>query len=285
MRIMNLIVSKEHGYELLDCGEERKLERFGTVILDRPSPQAIWPRMTPESWQAAQAVFTRHESGNGEWTTRRNAPVGPWKTTLNDLTFEIRLTGFGNVGLFPEHSVHWGWLRDTIARGAAAKPTILNLFGYTGGASLVCARAGAHVVHVDAAKAVNAWGIVNAKANQLPEGNIRFLCEDALKFVNRELRKGRRYDGIILDPPSFGRGASGEVWKIERDFYPLLVKCAELLSDTPCFLLVTAHSPGISPVTLENLIPPKHGIVESGEMLIQSPRAILPAGVYARWTP
>jgi len=284
---MNLFVSEDTGYALLDCGDERKLERFGPWILDRPSPQAIWPKRTPQRWSEAHAFFERQESGNGEWRVHQPKCHTPWRAQFFGLQFEIRLTGFGNVGLFPEHRAHWDWLRDNIRTRAqtADAPHILNLFAYTGGASLVCALAGARVTHVDAAKAVNAWAIANAKHNHSPAERLRFLAEDAPKFINREIRRGRRYDGIILDPPSFGRGTAGEVWKIERDFYPLLCLCQELLSEHPLFLLITAHSPGITPMSLQSLMPMTDGTWQRGEMLLQSPHAALPAGVYLRWTP
>jgi len=282
---MNIQIVTSEGYELLDCGDERKLERFGLFILDRPAPQAIWPKSREALWKKAHAAFQRHEDGQGDWRTPGMSAKTPWKIPFGELQFELRLTGFGNVGIFPEHSAHWKWMDSRIRANAAAPASVLNLFGYTGGASLICARAGARVTHVDAAKAVNAWAIGNAEANAQADGSVRCLAEDALKFAAREIRRKKKYDAIIVDPPSFGRGAAGEVWKIERDFHTLLLLCAQILSETPLFMLVTAHSPGVTPVSLENLMPVKTGTVESGEMLLMSPDRALPSGVFARWTP
>jgi 23S rRNA (cytosine1962-C5)-methyltransferase len=271
------------GYELADSGEGRKLERFGEVLLDRPSSQAIWPRTHPERWEEARAVFLRGEGGGGEWQTRGAELPEAWSAELGDLVFEIRLTGFGNVGLFPEHSSHFAWMRELVAGREGAR--VLNLFAYTGGATIACARGGAGAVHVDSARAVNGWAKLNAERSGVADDAVRYLADDATKFVKREIRREHRYEGIVLDPPSFGRGPKGEVWKLERGLAPLIASCVELLSDDPLFLLLTAHSPGVTPAVLRAVLAPLHGNVESGEMLLEGGGPALPAGAYARWTP
>jgi 23S rRNA (cytosine1962-C5)-methyltransferase len=278
---MDLEITAFEGWELLDSGDERKLERMGSVVLDRPCPQAIWPPRDPALWKKAHASFARKESGQGDWTVERGAPES-WKALWGKIRFELRLTGFGNVGLFPEHAAHWTWMQELLA--ARPKARVLNLFGYTGGASMACAQAGADVTHVDAARSVNGWAQTNAELSQPLAGTVRYLAEDAAKFVKREARRESLYDGIILDPPTFGRGAKGEVWKIERDLWPLLDACAEILSKKPLFTLLTAHSPGVTPRVLEiaaaRLGAPRQ--IDFGEMLLKGAGPAVPAGAYAR---
>lgn len=279
---MDLETGRFEGYELVDSGGGRKLERFGDVLVDRPCPQAIWLANPSAPWRKAAAIFQRGEGGTGDWITK-----GPlkesWPARLRDLDFEIRLTGFGNVGLFPEHTCHWDWMNELIkARGEA---TVLNLFAYTGGATIACALAGAKVVHVDAARSVNTWAMANGVRAGLRDGAARYLGDDAMKFVRREERRGNRYDGIIMDPPTFGRGAKGEVWKIDRDFSDLAKACQGLLSDAPLFALATSHSPGVAPSVLRALLSSWGGSVEAGEMLIVGGGPPLASGVHARWTP
>ena len=281
------------GWELVSCGDGRKLERFGAVLLDRPAAQAIWPADPVAPWAAADAAFQRGEGGTGDWQTGPGAAPSTWEALWRGLRFELRLTGFGNVGLFPEHAAHWAWLEEMIGRrtaadGPGAAPVeVLNLFAYTGGASLAAARAGARVTHLDGARAVNTWAALNAERSGIPEGRLRCVTDDALGFVRREARRARRYDIIILDPPTFGRGARSEVWKIERDLHPLLIACRELLAETPLGVLLTAHSPGVTAAVLRALLAPFGGRVEAGEMLLcgTADAPPLPAGVYARWTP
>jgi len=279
---MDLETGKFEGYELVDSGDGRKLERFGEAIIDRPCPQAIWPRREKAGWKDAAATFQRGEGGSGEWTSRKPLPES-WPAKIGDLDFEIRLTGFGNVGLFPEHACHWGWIADLLRVRKDAR--VLNLFAYTGGATMACAAAGASVVHVDAARSVNNWAMINAKRSHLPEDAVRYLGDDALKLTRREGRRSRRYEGIILDPPTFGRGTKGEVWKIERDFFALCKACREIVSERPLFALLTSHSPGVTPAVLRTMLAPWGGSVEAGEMLLAGGGPALPSGVYARWTP
>ncbi len=268
------------GYALVDSGGGRKLERFGGVLLDRPAPQAIWDPRPDAPWKEARARFDRREGGNGDWTPRGGPLPGPWTAVFGGGELEIRLTGFGNVGLFPEHAAHFGWLAERLR--SVPDPEVLNLFAYTGAASLACARAGARVTHVDAARQVNAWAKQNLERSGVTEGFVRFLADDAVKLVQRELRRGRRYRGVIADPPSFGRGPSGEVWKLEEHLPGLVNRCLELLDDDG-FLLLTAHSPGISSGVLAALLSPPGDILETGEVLLHGDGPPLPAGVYARF--
>jgi len=280
---MDLYIDNLVGYELLGSGDGRKLERIGDVIIDRPSPQAIWKKDESAPWDSAQAVFKRKEGGTGDWIYPKDKPLDAWLIELGDLKFEIRLTGFGNIGVFPEHFAHFDWMSELISK--RENPKILNLFAYTGGASMACARAGATVTHVDAAKSVNGWAISNAKQSGIPKEGLRFLADDALKFVNREDRRGNSYDGIILDPPTFGRGTKGEVWKIERDLFKLLDASERLLSENPQFVLLTCHSPGITPSVLSSMLESLGKNTTSGEMLLRGSGPPLPAGAFARWTP
>jgi 23S rRNA (cytosine1962-C5)-methyltransferase len=271
------------GYQLISSGGGRKLERFGDAIIDRPAPQAIWPAHDKTPWKEASAVFQRSEGGTGDWQISPGRLPENWRAAWNDLTFEIRPTGFGNVGLFPEHVCHWSWMADKLEGRDSLE--VLNLFAYTGGATMACARAGARVTHVDAAKSVNGWAITNADLSSIPKDSIRYIADDALKFVKREARRGRRYDGIIMDPPTFGRGAKGEVWKIERDLHKLLEICRSLLSSNPLFLVVTSHSPGVTPRVLGSMLSSFGSRVEYGEMSLLGGGPPLPAGSFARWTP
>jgi 23S rRNA (cytosine1962-C5)-methyltransferase len=280
---MDLQIHRFAGYEFVASGCGRKLERFGAVLVERPSPQAIWLRDEGKPWDQAQASFLRNEGGTGDWKIHQKPLPETWQAKWNDLTFEIRLTGFGNLGLFPEHTAHWAWMADRIRTCRSSR--ILNLFAYTGGASMACARAGAKVTHVDAAKSVNSWAMVNSNLSEIPSDGIRYLADDAVKFVKRELRRNKQYDGIILDPPTFGRGTKGEVWKIERDLHVLLELCRSLLSSNPLFVLLTSHSPGITPSVLGSMLFNFGTGIESGEMLIKGEDRPLPSGAYARWIP
>lgn len=278
---MDLEIGNFEGWELIDSGGERKLERFGAHLLDRPCPQAIWPQRRPERWRDAAAEFQRGEGGQGEWTKAGGTPEA-WPAAWGGIRFEVRLTGFGNVGVFPEHAAHWPWMQELLRGRPGAG--VLNLFAYTGGASLACAAAGAVVTHVDSARSVNGWAADNASLSAPNAGAIRYIAEDAAKFVKREARRGRRYDGIIIDPPTFGRGAQGEVWKIERDLWPLVAACAELLAEAPLFTVLTAHSPGVTPRVLGAALDAlgRRGRLEHGEMLLSGEGPAVPAGAYAR---
>ena len=278
-------------YALLDSGNGRKLERFGAYVLARPCAQAIWrPRLPPAEWEAAHAAFDR-ESGN-RWHSRERLP-DEWNVEVDALRFRLSGTDFGHLGIFPEQRESWRWIGERVqaARGAAAQEPVrvLNLFAYSGGSTLAAARAGAEVCHLDASAGMVEWARANAALNALEQAPIRWIVDDAHKFLARELRRGRRYEGLILDPPSFGRGAKGEVYKIERDLPQTLDLCRQLFSAAPRFLLLSAHTPGITPVVLENLLAERFedvpGRLASGEMVLAGAAGVrpLPSGCMARW--
>ena len=285
-------------YSLIDSGNEMKLEQIGKYRIVRPSPQAVWtPRLAQSDWRSADATYERSSSGGGEWKFK--TPTSRKFQMLYDaIGFEIKLTDFGHLGLFPEQAPNWQWLRDLIRTRMAytnnANLDVLNLFAYTGGSTLACSQAGAHVVHVDAAKGVVDWAKDNAKASHLHERPIRWIVDDVLKFVAREARRNRRYHGIILDPPSFGRGPKGEVFKIENDLMPLLAACKEILANDALFVLLSCHTPGFTPLTLHNelleMVSDRPGAIESAEMVIaerdrvNTPGRLLASGAYARWS-
>jgi 23S rRNA (cytosine1962-C5)-methyltransferase len=279
-------------YVLLDSGNEMKLERVGEYTLVRPSPQAIWrPRLDKSEWAKADAVFNRTSDGEGSWDWRRKVKR-EFDIIYNNIAFSIRLTNFGHLGLFPEQADNWNWMREVIRKRMAKTSNrnlhVLNLFAYTGGSTLACSQAGAHMIHLDAAKGVVDWARKNAKTCDLDERPIRWLVDDAVKFVEREVRRNHTYQGIIFDPPSFGRGPKGEVFKIEHDLMPLLEACKELLARDGLFLLYSCHTPGFTPLTLENqlaeAVAGRKGKLESGEMTVaERGGRKLPSGAYVRW--
>ena len=282
----------DNEYVLLDSGNEMKLERVGEYTLVRPSPQAIWrPQLSQAEWSRADAVYTRSSEGSGAWEWKRKIKR-EFDILYNNISFNIHLTDFGHLGLFPEQVDNWNWLRQIIrkrlVRTNYRNLYVLNLFGYTGGSTLACSQAGAHLVHVDAAKGVVDWARKNTQQSKLEDRPIRWLVDDAVKYVEREVRREHTYHGIILDPPSFGRGPKGEVFKIENDLVPLLEACRTLLAPDALFLLYSCHTPGFTPLTLENqlldVVASRDGSLESGEMMVtaQSGRS-LPSGTYARW--
>ncbi|HXE34277.1 MAG TPA: class I SAM-dependent methyltransferase [Verrucomicrobiae bacterium] len=228
-------------YELLDTGSGRKLERFGSVTLTRPEPQADWPPALPErSWNAAHANFIQQpRSKNGEWKFRQSVP-SRWPMTRKNLSFWVEPTPSGHLGVFPDQACHWDWLASLIA--SAAPPRVLSLFGYTGLATLATAAAGANLTHVDASRKAIKWARENQSLSQLTGCPIRWLVDDAQSFVEREVRRGRTYDGLILDPPRFGRGPKGELWKMEKSLPALLRQCRKLLSPTPLFVLLNIYT-------------------------------------------
>ncbi len=274
-----------NGYELLDSGNGAKLERFGEVVLARPCAQAVWQPQRPARWKDADATFDREE-GN-RWHGRSRLPK-EWAIDVDGTRFRLSGTDFGHLGIFPEQRAQWAWIRETVA--AAHRPLrVLNLFAYSGGSTLAAARAGAEVCHLDASKGMVQWARANAALNGLESHPIRWIVDDAHKFLNREIRRGRRYDGIILDPPTYGRGGNGETYKIERDLTETLRLCRALLSDAPRFLLLSAHTPGHTPVVLSNVLTQAlrglGGAVSAGEMLLTGAPDVfpLPSGAYARW--
>lgn len=279
-------------YALLDSGHGRKLERYGPYRIVRPEEQAIWtPRRPPAEWEAADATFVGigDDEADGRWRYRK--PLREtWPMSVDGINFLGRFTSFRHVGVFPEQIVHWAWLGERIA--AAKRPgKVLNLFAYTGIASLVAARAGAEVVHIDASKRAIGWARENQIAAGLGALPIRWICEDAVKFVEREQRRGNRYDGIILDPPKFGRGPKGEVWDLFAGLPPLMRACVSLLSDTPLFLILTAYSIRASFLSIHELsaecLAVRGGLIESGELVIREEGGGrgLSTSLYSRWSP
>lgn len=272
-------------YELLDSGDQRKLEKFGPFILSRPCSQALWKPVLPSSdWARADASFSR--DGGNKWVCKSKLPPF-WTASLQGLKFKISLTDFGHVGIFPEHSTLWEGVRTALS--GRKEPRVLNLFAYSGGATLAAARSGAKVCHVDASKGMVAWARDNAELNQLSGLPIRWIIDDVFKFLEREVRRGSRYEGIILDPPSFGRGSRGEVFKIEQDIHGLIALCLQLLSEEACFFLLTTHTLGMTPLVMEQLLKQKllqkQGVVDAGEMLLPAARHWqLPCGSFVRWT-
>lgn len=282
------------GYELLDSGFCRKLERFGEQVFARPSAQAIWrPRLGHEEWEArADATFRRDGEDSG-WTARRQL-ADRWEMSIDGLRFRLARTEFGHVGVFPEQRACWSWVAERIARAVAARagqrrPEVLNLFAYSGGSTLAAARAGASVCNVDASRPMVGWARENAELNDLGDWPVRWILDDVLKFLAREARRGRRYDGVILDPPTFGRGPKGEIYKIEQAVVETINACLKVLSEEPLFLLMSSHTPGYTPTVLSNLLVdlvPAGGDVEAGEMLLTGTDDVLPlpSGAWAGWT-
>ncbi|MBD0380501.1 class I SAM-dependent methyltransferase [Paenibacillus sedimenti] len=277
-------------YELLDTGGGEKLERWGTYVLRRPDPQIIWPlvKETP-AWRSADAHYHRSSSGGGQWEYRTELPER-WTITYDQkLTFYIKPTGFKHTGLFPEQAVNWKWMIEKI-QGAGRPIKVLNLFAYTGGASLACAYAGAEVCHVDASKGVVQWAKENLHLSGMGSRPVRFITDDVFKFVQREQRRGSKYDAIIMDPPSYGRGPNGETWKLEDDLYPFIQTCMSILTDNPLFLLINSYTTGISATVLHNILSmamkEKHGgTISSGEigLPITHSGLKLPCGILGRW--
>lgn len=270
-------------YQILDAGGGQKLERWGAYTLLRPDPQAVWPMAKA----FADAVYHRSASGGGHWEFSRALPES-WTIAYGDLNFIVRPTGFKHTGLFPEQAVNWDWMRGLLS-AHKGKARVLNLFAYTGGATCACAAAGAEVAHVDAAKGMVVWARQNAAGSGLLSAPVRYLVDDCVKFVKRELRRGSRYDGILMDPPSYGRGPDGEMWKIEDSLFSLVSDCAGLLSDDPAFFLINSYTTGLAPSVLYDVLTvalPK-GRVESGEvgLPIQRDGLVLPCGASGRWTP
>ncbi len=275
-------------YEVLDTGDGEKLERWKDVILRRPDPQTIWPKADPALWSRADAVYHRSERGGGQWEFRRRLPER-WTVGHGGLEFYVRPTGFKHTGLFPEQGANWIWMADLIRRSGRRDLRVLNLFGYTGGATLACARAGAHVTHVDAAKGMVSWAKENRELSGLPETSFRWIVEDAMRFVQREIRRGNSYDGILMDPPSYGRGPSGEVWKLENELFSLVDTSAQALSGEPLFFLINSYTTGFQASVLDNMLGKCvrsrfGGRTDCGELCLPvTSGGVLPCGASGRW--
>lgn len=280
---------QQNHYYLVDSGNGRKLERFGPYLLSRPCSQAVWrPQLSDKEWDKADATFSREQEN--KWTHKRPLPE-TWNIEVAGIIFKISSTDFGHLGIFPEQKPFWEWLQATIKSHVTPsfKPRVLNLFAYSGGSTLAAAKAGAAVCHLDASKGMVAWARENAALNCLEQAPIRWIVEDVKKFLFREQKRGSRYEGIILDPPSFGRGAKGEIFKIEEEIVTLLQDCRALLSDKPLFILFSCHTPGFTPLVMRHLMAQAmeglKGSLDVGEMVLSGQGQVLevPSGTYARW--
>ena len=277
----------EQGRTLLPIIEQ--LEKWGDVILSRPDPQIIWKdKSYPEKWKNINATYHRSKTGGGTWEYNKKMPQ-QWQIKYKDLTFNIKPMGFKHTGLFPEQAVNWDWMIDKI-KNAKREIKVLNLFAYTGGATVACASAGASVCHVDSSKGMVTWAKENITSSGLVERPVRYIIDDVVKFVNREIRRGNKYDAIIMDPPSYGRGANGEVWQFENNIYDLVELCTNVLSDNPLFFLINSYTTGISSKVLENILnltvnKEHNGKVSSGEigLPMENSKLVLPCGIYGRW--
>ena len=280
-------------YELLDASGGQRLERWGEYILIRPDPQIIWDTpKTDKRWKNAHGIYRRSRNGGGNWTVS-NMPES-WSVVYGELKFKLRPMGFKHTGLFPEQAANWDWFGPLIRKRKSEKAgktvSVLNLFAYTGGATAAAALAGASVCHVDASKGMVAAAKENLRLSGLGEAPVRYIVDDCRKFVEREIRRGHSYDGIIMDPPSYGRGPGGEVWKLEECAYDLISLAAQLLSDDPLFFLVNSYTTGLSPATMGYMIMESintPGGVQCGELglRVSASGLCLPAGASARWTP
>ncbi|MDR2505248.1 MAG: class I SAM-dependent methyltransferase [Oscillospiraceae bacterium] len=273
-------------YELIDTGDGEKLERWGSVTLRRPDPQVIWKKSAPDEWRKADASYTRSETGGGAWEFVRKVPES-WTMRYGELSFTVRPTGFKHTGLFPEQAANWDWVVSLI-RNAGRPIRVLNLFAYTGGATLAAASAGARVTHVDAAKGMVQWAKENYKLSGLAEDSARWIIDDALAFVLREARRGNKYDAVIMDPPSYGRGPDGSMWKLERDLFGFCEACRNVLSDTPLFLLISSYTTGLQPIAIANVMSRAFripfGSIHANELALPvTSGGLLPAGSACRW--
>lgn len=285
-----LITNDWNDYELIDasCGE--KIERWGEVYLLRPDPQVIWDNgsLLDKYHNMIHAVYYRSNKGGGHWENLKSTPSS-WKINYKNLTFNIKQMGFKHTGLFPEQAVNWNFMINKIKR-ANRDIKVLNLFAYTGGATVACLSAGAHVTHVDSSRGMVDWCKENVACSGLQGDHIRYIVDDVVKFVQREIRRGNKYDAIIMDPPSYGRGANGEVWDIEKNLNYLIEICTEILSDNPLFFLINSYTTGLSSYVLENILKltvnkKVNGIVTCGEVgiPIKENGLVLPCGIYGRW--
>ena len=276
-------------YKILDMANGQKLESWGGIILSRPDPQIVWSeKQFSKLWDKSNAIYHRSKQGGGSWEYKKNTPER-WTVKYKDLTFNIKLMGFKHTGLFPEQAVNWDYMIDKITN-SNRHINVLNLFAYTGGATVACAYAGADVVHVDSSKGMVSWAKENIVSSNLEDRYVRFIVDDVIKFVEREIRRGHKYDAIIMDPPSFGRGANGEVWNIEESLFKLIKLCEQVLSDDPLFFLINSYTTGMSPTVLENVLnltinKKYNGLVSSGEvgLKMENSNLILPCGIYGRW--
>ena len=281
------IASDWKDYEVIDTGDGEKLERWNDIILRRPDPQAIWPKQKPALWDHADAHYHRSQKGGGEWEFFKRLPER-WTIHYGALKFYVRPTGFKHTGLFPEQAVNWDWMANLI-RKAKRPIRVLNLFGYTGGATCACAMVGAKVTHVDAAKGMVQWAGENRKLSEIDETSVRWIVDDALKFVQREARRGNVYEGILMDPPSYGRGPGGEVWKLENELFGLVEACEKVLAQDALFMLINSYTTGLQPAVLNNMLAmtaarSRGGKISADEIVLPvTAGGVLPCGASGRW--
>ena len=276
-------------YELIDMANGEKLEKWGNKILIRPDPQIIWKqKQNPKAWDKADAIYKRSKTGGGNWKYKKRLPES-WQIKYKNLTFNIKPMGFKHTGLFPEQAVNWDWIINKI-KTEKREIKVLNLFAYTGGATVAALSAGASVCHVDSSKGMTAWAKENVASSGLADKKVRYIVDDVIKFVNREIRRGNKYDAIIMDPPSYGRGTNGEIWQFEENICDLVTLCEQVLSEDPLFFLINSYTTGISAKVLENIlnlnIEKKHkGSVTSGEigLPMKNSKIVLPCGIYGKW--
>ncbi len=290
---MKIIATDWKDYCLIDSGNKEKLERWGNIILRRPDPQAVWlPTLSEKQWQQNDAHYHRSSKGGGNWDYKKRLPQ-EWKVTYKHLTFKVSPTNFKHTGLFPEQAVNWDWMSEKIQNSNVDGIRILNLFAYTGGATMACSSAGAEeVVHVDASKGMIAWAKENMQFCHLEDKKIRFIIDDCIKFLQREKRRGRTYHGIVMDPPSYGRGPNGEVWKLEDQINELITSALDILDKDAIFFLVNSYTTGFSSTVLENILRTTvlrshpHGKIAAGEIGLpfEKSEMILPCGIFGRWS-
>ncbi|MEK7105947.1 MAG: class I SAM-dependent methyltransferase [Patescibacteria group bacterium] len=288
---MILETGPQKEYELLDAGGGAKLERYGPYTLLRPDPEALWKKMLPESiWKDADLQFIRN-GNKTKWIKKVGVPPS-WNIEFGGLNFQIAPSSFKHTGLFPEQLLNWQWMQEVIEKNKKSyskSVSVLNLFAYTGGATLACAKAGAEVCHVDGSKTAVAWARTNAELSGLKDAPIRWIVEDCVMFLKREIKRGHRYDAIIMDPPSFGHGPKDELWKIEAHFLELMELCKQILSDKPLFVLINGYTAGYSPIAYKNnlvdMMEGNIGTIEIGELVIKQTKSdkLLPCGIFARW--
>jgi 23S rRNA (cytosine1962-C5)-methyltransferase len=287
--------TEEYDYKLLDTGNLKKLEQFGHYRFVRPAPQVIWPPSLPEKdWLNINGEFHHYKgktTGGGEWVFRKPVPKNGWPLRFRDLIFTVHTTSFGHLGLFPEQAPNWDWIAAQVNQFNKNKPSVLNMFGYTGASTLAAVSKGAQVTHVDASKTSVTWARKNLESSGLIDYPVRWMVDDVEKFLKREHRRNKKYDALIMDPPSFGRGPKGEVWNIETQMAELLTLCKHVLSDSPKFILLTAHSPGLSALALKNmlikfLVSSGSGTFQYGDMSIYDTGSglYLPNGFYVRFS-
>ena len=285
-----MIVARDwEDYKIIDMANGQKLEKWGKIVLSRPDPQIIWKEKSfSEEWKKADAVYNRSKTGGGAWKYNQKLPEN-WQVKYKALTFNIKPMGFKHTGLFPEQAVNWDWMIDKIKK-EKREIKVLNLFAYTGGATVACLYAGASVCHVDSSKGMVSWAKENVQSSGLADKKIRYIVDDVNKFVAREIRRGNKYDAIIMDPPSYGRGANGEVWQFENNIYDLIELCKQVLSDNPLFFLINSYTTGVSSTVLANILnltigKKFKGQVSSGEvgLPMENSNLILPCGIYGRY--